>query len=101
MTLGKDNHTRKILDIISDKHIIAILEQLRQHDSYANDVAENLDMAKSTVWNKLINLEKLGLVASYYTTGKRGRRVKMYKFKEYKFPFTTLSQFLACVADNS
>ena len=96
-----DSHIREVLERISDKHTIAILEQLRQRDNYANDLAEVLDMAKSTVWDRLKKLEKLDLIESYYTIGNMGRRVKMYKFKEYQFPFITLSQFLAYVTSNS
>jgi len=98
--LYKNSHTRKVLNIISDKFIIAILKQLRKRDSYANDIADNIDMAKSTVWNGLKKLENLGLVESYYTT-KMGRRVKMYKFKEYQFPFTTLSELLESMVGDS
>jgi predicted transcriptional regulator len=86
-----------ILKLVSDNACVKILLEVKKSDLYSDALAQKLKLPKSTMWKKLKELESAGIVESYITTGRVGRRVRMYKFKDISLRFRTLSDLLSCL----
>ena len=85
---------KSVLKLIADDLCVRILLEIKRSDIYSDALSEKLGIPKSTVWKKLNELEKAGVVESYFTTATVGRRVKMYRFKDREIGFKSVSDIL-------
>jgi len=92
--LDSPEKLRLILKLVADELCAKILLEIKKSDIYSDALSEKLGIPKSTTWKKLNELEKAGIVETYFITAEVGRRVKMYRFKEQEINFTTVSDLL-------
>lgn len=85
---------RLILRLITDDLCLRILLELQKSDLYSDELSRKLEMPKSTVWGKLKELEKAGIVDSYTAVAEIGKQVKTYKFRNLRLNLESISDFL-------
>ena len=92
-----NNTTRHLLKLMADEIGNKILLLLMDFESYSDEISRNIGVPRSTVAKKTKEMEEAGLLVSYETIADSGRKVKVFKFKDYQLEFNSVSEFLELI----